>query len=217
MKNFFPVRHKGLVLDKVRDEAMLKALQAFRHRVFREQLGWVPVCEDGLDKDGYDGFSDNLVLLQDNEVVGAIRLTPGEYRFMLEAEFSRLLVPGEEIGKGPEYAEITRLAIDRNKLTGRQSVSATYLLYLGIWLWSRMHQVDWLYFVVEPVLYRRLVMMGFPLRPVGIPMALEGGVLSMAGMLDWQQARPEFIQSLLNGVSVPNASQELWHEYDYSH
>ncbi|QEL57649.1 acyl-homoserine-lactone synthase [Chromobacterium paludis] len=217
MKAFFPLQLNDLVLDVVESAAEREALWAFRHKIFREQLGWVPVCEDGLDRDDYDDFSDNLALYRAGEVVGAIRLTGGESPFMLEAEFSRLLPRGETIVKGREYSEITRLAIDREALGGRESVMAARMLYLGAWLWSRIRGVRWMYFVVQPVFYRRLVMFGFPIVPVGVPLPLDGGVMSMTGLLDWRQAPPELIHSLCPGVSVSDACQALWREYDYSH
>jgi acyl-homoserine lactone synthase len=217
MKAFFPLELDGLVLNVVSSPLEQKQLWAFRHRIFREQLAWVPVCEDGYDRDSYDDFSDNLALYRDGQVVGAIRLTGGQNPFMLEEEFSGLLASGECIGKGREYSEITRLAIDRHALSGRESVMAARMLYLGAWLWSQIHGVRWMYFVVEPVFYRRLVMFGFPIVPVGVPRPLDGGVMSMAGLLDWRQARPELIRSLCPGVTVSDACQELWHEYDYSH
>ncbi|AXE30398.1 hypothetical protein DK842_11115 [Chromobacterium phragmitis] len=217
MKVFFPFSQGGLELAWVDDDRMREGLWAFRHKIFREQLCWVPLCEDGFDRDEYDGFSDNLVLLRDGRVVGAIRLTIGEHPFMLESEFARLLASGERICKGKEYSEITRLAVDREVLGARDSIKAARLLYLGAWVWSQMRNVRWMYFVVEPVFYRRLVMMGFPIVPVGVPRPLDGGVMSMTGLLDWQQARMELIRSLAHGVSAPSACQALWHEYDYSH
>ena len=217
MKEFFPLSQDGLVLEWANTESRMKQLWAFRHRIFRELLQWVPLCEDGFDRDAYDDFSDNLMLSRGGQVVGAIRLTTGDHPFMLEVEFSRLLAPGERIGKGCEYSEITRLAVDRSVLGARESIMAARLLYLGAWLWSQVRGVRWMYFVVEPVFYRRLVMMGFPIVPVGIPRPLDGGVMSMTGLLDWGQAKTELIRSLNRGVSSPSACQELWHEYDYSH
>ncbi|QND87045.1 N-acyl-L-homoserine lactone synthetase [Chromobacterium vaccinii] len=173
MKEFFPLSQDGLVLEWANTESRMKQLWAFRHRIFREQLQWVPLCEDGFDRDAYDDFSDNLMLSRGGQVVGAIRLTTGDHPFMLEVEFSRLLAPGERIGKGCEYSEITRLAVDRSVLGARESIMAARLLYLGAWLWSQVRGVRWMYFVVEPVFYRRLVMMGFPIVPVGIPRPVQ--------------------------------------------
>nr|WP_199068502.1 acyl-homoserine-lactone synthase [Chromobacterium sp. ASV5] len=190
---------------------------AFRHKVFREQLGWVPVRDDGLDSDRYDGFSDNLALWHGKQVVGSVRFTLGSEPFMLEHEFSRLLVPGETLVKGRRSAEITRFAIDGQALRGRPAAAAAQLLYLSLWQWAAWNRIRWMYFVVEPRMYRRLAALKFPIQPVGVPRPLDGGVLSMAGCFDWSLVTPEFIQSMQQGVTVSDASQERLREYDYSH
>nr|WP_244999301.1 acyl-homoserine-lactone synthase [Chromobacterium subtsugae]AAP32920.1 CviI [Chromobacterium violaceum] len=192
-------------------------LLAFRHKIFRENLRWLPVCGNGLDRDEYDAISDNLAICLDGQVVGSVRFTPGTERYMLEKDFSRLLVPDEILYKGGASAEISRFAVDTETLGRKLTASASRLLYLSLWQWAEWNEIRWMYFVVEPSMYRRLVALGFPIRPVGVPRPLDGGVLSMAGYFDWGQIRGEVIRSLRSRVALPDACPAQWREYDYSH
>ncbi|MBW7567647.1 hypothetical protein KIF54_14355 [Chromobacterium subtsugae] len=136
---------------------------------------------------------------------------------MLEKDFSRLLVPDEILYKGGASAEISRFAVDTETLGRKLTASASRLLYLSLWQWAEWNEIRWMYFVVEPSMYRRLVALGFPIRPVGVPRPLDGGVLSMAGYFDWGQIRGEVIRSLRSRVALPDACPAQWREYDYSH
>ncbi|WP_420837176.1 acyl-homoserine-lactone synthase [Chromobacterium sphagni] len=192
-------------------------LLVFRHKIFREKLHWLPVCDSGLDHDEYDAVSDNLAIFLEGRVVGSVRFTPGTERYMLERDFSRLLVPDEILRKGARSAEISRFAVDATELGGRLTAPASRLLYLSLWQWAQWNNIRWMYFVVEPCMYRRLVTLGFPIRPVGVPRPLDGGVLSMAGYFDWEAMRGEVIRSLRSRVALPGACPIQWHECDYSH
>ncbi|WP_434630512.1 acyl-homoserine-lactone synthase [Chromobacterium sp. CV08] len=217
MKKFYPLSLDGMVLERIGSGDDPTDLLAFRHRIFRENLGWLPTCPSGLDCDEYDGISDNLAMCRDGRVVGSVRFTPGTERFMLEKDFSRLLIPDEVLRKGESSAEVSRFAVDVAGLGGRLTASASRLLYCSLWQWAEWNGIRWMYFVVEPCMYRRLASMGLPVRPVGVPRALEGGVLSMAGYFDWSEMKPEVIRSLRSRVALPDACPEQWREYDYSH
>ncbi|KZE84794.1 hypothetical protein AWB61_21510 [Chromobacterium sp. F49] len=73
MKKFYSLQLDGLVLDRVEDESTMLDLLAFRHKIFRENLRWLPVCGNGLDRDEYDAISDNLAICLDGQVVGSVR------------------------------------------------------------------------------------------------------------------------------------------------
>nr|WP_282598225.1 acyl-homoserine-lactone synthase [Chromobacterium violaceum] len=194
----------------------MNELMSFRHRVFRDRLKWLPVSPDGLDWDEYDAFSANLAITRDGEVVGSVRFTPGSERYMLERDFSTLLVSGEKLWKGRDSAEISRFAIDAGKLSGGERGAASRLLYFALWQWASWNDIRWMYFVVEPCMYRRLASLGLPVRPLGVPRPLGGGVLSMAGYFDWSEMNPEVIRSLRARIAS-DAFQEQWHEFDCSH
>lgn len=216
MAHFFPLELDGLLMEKVNATSYEIDLLKFRHQVFRVQLGWVPPRPDGLDLDDYDAFSDNLAVIAQQQVVGSARFTPGDQPFMIEREFARLLAPGERIRKGAGCGEITRFAVGKT-ISSRETRAIARLLYLSLWEWSRANEVRWLYFVVEPSFYRHLSRMGFPIQPVGVPRPLDGGVMSVAGCFDWEQADPEFIKSLRREVAAPRECVRSWLEYDRAH
>ncbi|MEO2216655.1 acyl-homoserine-lactone synthase [Chromobacterium vaccinii] len=216
MEKFFALESEGMILDRVHARDVMNELMSFRHRVFRDRLKWLPASPDGLDWDEYDAFSANLAITRAGDVVGSVRFTPGSERYMLERDFSTLLVAGEKLRKGGDSAEISRFAMDTGKLSGVERSAASRLLYFALWQWASWNDIRWMYFVVEPCMYRRLVSLGLPVRPLGIPRPLGGGVLSMAGCFDWSEMNPEVIRSLRLRIAS-DAFQEQSHAFDYSH
>ncbi|GGY27716.1 acyl-homoserine-lactone synthase [Paludibacterium paludis] len=207
---------EGLRLETIRGGRRQTELLRFRHEIFREKLKWVELSADGLDKDEYDAFSHNLAVIDGNEVVGSVRYTEGHYPFMIEKEFARLLPGGFALRKGRHAGEVTRFAVASRCLNGGMG-SASRLLYLSLYEWSRLHDVKWLYFVVEPPFFRHLTRLGFPTVAIGEAKKLDGGVLSQAGYMDWPSASPDFIHWLREAAVFPAATQERSRAYDYSH
>ncbi|BEV73253.1 hypothetical protein THUN1379_27350 [Paludibacterium sp. THUN1379] len=207
---------EGFRLERVRGGRKETELLRFRHRIFREQLRWVPLSVDGLDRDEYDDFSDNLGVFIQQRVVGSVRMTPGHQPFMLEKEFSALLPDGWCLHKGAASAEITRFAVETDA-QGRRIEPAAMLLYYCLFRWAELHQVRWMYFVVEPAFYRRLDRLGFPIRPIGPARPLDGGVVSQAAYFDWQAAEPAFIRWLRQAVESPAAAPAQSHVSGYWH
>lgn len=92
MAEDYKMERDGFRVQKITRESDKIKLLKFRHKIFREQLGWLVESEDGLDTDEYDAFSDSYgVLNRKGEVVGSIRLTPGDFPFMVEREFCAAL------------------------------------------------------------------------------------------------------------------------------
>ncbi|TDR76671.1 acyl-homoserine-lactone synthase [Paludibacterium purpuratum] len=206
----------GYRLERVLGGRKETALLRFRHRVFREELQWVPLSVDGLDRDEYDGFSENLGVFVNQRAVGSVRMTPGCQRFMIEKEFSALLPEGWTLQKGADSAEVTRFAVDIDQ-RGRRIEPAALLLYHCLYRWAELNRVRWMYFVVEPPFFRRLARMGFPIFPIGEAKPLDGGVVSQAAFFDWHSADPSFIRWLRQAVECPAAVQAQSHEFDYWH
>ncbi|MDF0606184.1 GNAT family N-acetyltransferase [Neisseriaceae bacterium TC5R-5] len=201
MKTILSLKLDSMVLKQVVDGVRECELMRFRHRVFREELGWLPVDEFGLDYDNYDSYSDNYVVLSEGRVVGCVRFTLGDKPFMLEKEFSSLLFYGESLIKSRHTAEVTRFAVS-SSLDPQQAKKVARLLYLSLWEWSLINEISQLYFVVKPAFYRRLLAMGFPITPVGMPRPLDGGVMSQAGYFDWRQATHLLVNSLRKEISL---------------
>lgn len=210
------VTRDGFRLERILGGRKETELMRFRHRIFREQLHWVAESSDGLDRDEYDTFSDNFAVLNRNHVVGSVRMTPGNCPFMIEREFLPLLPSGVRLQKGDGSAEITRFAVGVDE-RGRRIETATRLLYLSLYQWAQSNRVRWMYFVVEPAFFRRIVRLGFPASAIGDARPLDGGVMSQAGCLDWDQADGDFIRWLRSVLSVPAAAPAQSHVSGYSH
>lgn len=206
----------GFCLEQVMGGCRETELMRFRHRVFREQLRWLPESQDGLDLDEYDPFSDNFAVLTKNKVVGSVRMTSGEYPFMLEREFRPLLPAGWKLEKSVRSAEITRFAVGEDE-RGRRPQLASRLLYFSLHQWAMTHRVRLMYFVVEPAFFRHIVHMGFPASAIGTAQPLDGGVKCQAGCLDWNQADSRFIHWLRSVTANPVADQAQSRESDYLH
>ncbi len=161
--------------------------QAFRlrHAVYCEQLGWVPVCPDGRERDRYDPGSTTLGVFADHgQLLGLVRLIPPERPFMLENDFRALLRPGYRLRKGPDTAEITRLTtLSRARRPSGASPIAS-LLYKAIYRWSRACEVRYLYAVVETRFLEHLRHRGLPCIALGPPYGFGAGPPVVATLLD---------------------------------
>jgi N-acyl-L-homoserine lactone synthetase len=175
----------------LRDAQELLQSYRLRHSVYCDTLKWVEPSPDRLEMDRYDPGAISLGVYGDaGELVGLARILTSNQAFMIEDEF-RSLIPAEHaIRKEADTVEITRLTTllpfnHRNQAS--RTVSS--LIYKGIYQWSVMHGVRYLYFVVEARFLRALRLMGFPCTAVGPVTALKGGVQSVAAFLDWARFR----------------------------
>ena len=177
-------------IEKKQDH--LKAYR-LRHKVYCEFLHWVESSPDGLEIDRYDIFSTSLgVFTQREDLLGVIRMIPSCQHFMLEKEFRNLVSPKHHIRKAPDTAEITRLTTLvplHLKVAKQQKVSM--LLYKGVYHWSLLNGVRYLYFVVETRFLRVLNRVGFPCVPIGPVTTLGEGVQTIAIILDREVFRLE--------------------------
>jgi len=184
----------------------LKAYR-LRHMVYCESLKWVDQSSDCLEIDSYDLCSVSLGVFSDeDDLLGYVRIIPSNHTFMLEKEFRRLIPDDYIIRKGPDTAEITRLTtLVPVHLTSALQKKVSSLLYKGIYHWSLMNGVRYLYFVVEERFLRVLKRLGFPCLEVGQVTTLGGGVQTVAAILDWEafrlenrKRRPDFLDWIAN-------------------
>jgi N-acyl-L-homoserine lactone synthetase len=162
-----------------------------RHRVFAEQLKWVPERTDRLEADVYDAWSTSLGVLGDeNKLLGLVRMTHAPVPFMLESEFSACLVGSHRVRKETDTAEITRLAVDPAITDRGLSARLMKTIFKGMYQWCLVHDVRYTYMVVEHRLLRVVQRMGWPCHAIGEPVALPPAeVLSIGGLLDLDEFR----------------------------
>jgi len=99
-----------------------------------------------------DAYDNNSILLgvfdERKELIGIARLMFSDMPMMLEKEFLKLVSPLHKLHKSKNTAEVTRLGIRKlmRKKSKRQAVMA---IYKGIYLWSILNDVRYLYLIVE--------------------------------------------------------------------
>lgn len=161
--------------------------QAFRlrHAVYCEQLGWVPACPDGRERDRYDPGSTTLGVFADHgQLLGLVRFIPPERPFMLEGDFRALLRPGYRLPKGRGTAEVTRLTTLPCGMRPSGAAPIANLLYKAIYRWSRACGVRFLYIVVETRFLEHLRHRGVPCVALGPPSRFGAGPPVVAALLD---------------------------------
>ncbi len=169
-------------------------IQAYhlRHRIFCEELGWVPESGNALEMDEYD---DNAVFLgvfnlQDKLLAFLRILLPGG-PFMLEKVFSSL-IGGHKIRKESDTAEVSRLCTlpeARNDMISGNfgAHNITMLLYKGVYHWCNKNGIRYLYLVVEHKVYRLLHAKGFPCKLAGELKTMPDGIVAAAAIMDWRE------------------------------
>jgi N-acyl amino acid synthase of PEP-CTERM/exosortase system len=187
-----------------------------RHRIFCEELCWVPRKDNGLERDDYDRHAISLGLWDHRQQIRAyLRLIPAVGPFMLEKEFSAMVGKNHRIRKRPDTVEVSRLCVApearRDKLVASFGVAnLSLLLYKGVYQWCLHHSVRFLYLVVETKIYRLLRSQGFPCEAIGNPVRMQDGVSAMAALLDWnefkernREVRPDLFQWFVRNQSGP--------------
>lgn len=192
---------KYLGLDLYEDNFRVKTLtnQAerenayrLRHKIFVNELNWVPPQVDELEIDVYDDerMVPLAILNQTGKVIAHLRITLPHRTFMMEEEFSALIE--KKISKTDDTVEISRVCtrVDTRRTLimspyGRQQISM--LLYKGLYSWCCQNCINYMCMVIEAKLYRLLRMTGFPCRQLGDITIMPDGVSAVAVSLSWRE------------------------------
>ncbi len=192
-----------------------------RHRVFCEELGWVPVSENGLEIDDYDKHAVCFgVFNKQNMLLAHLRFLLAEDPFMLENEFSMLIGSEQQIEKGSETVESTRFCVapDARK-TMLSSESGSYPIFMfllkGSYHWSKKNNVRYVYTVAEHKINRLLCAKGFPCKSIGDPITMQDGTVAVAVRIDWREfevvnalKRPKMLRWFTQYRSIPAQRQQ---------
>lgn len=164
----------------------LKQIFRLRHRVFAEELHWVPQVNSGLEQDRYDTRATLIGIFDsDGSAVGTIRIVFKPDTFMLEREFATFLSDCPTGQTAP--AEMTRLCVNpriRRSGLGRQASQALFYAAYLVCLSRKVHEAD---FVSTSAFVHSLRERGFPCVPFGNTKTLSGGVRSVAARMHWDR------------------------------
>lgn len=192
------------------DRQVVRRMFRFRHKVFRERLGWEVESRNGLEIDRYDDL-DPVYMVSHNdhkEIMGSWRLLPTMGPYMLKDTFPQLLC-GENAPQDPSIWEVSRFA---TVTTGpRERVQAnlgqvTFDMIRSLLPFAEEHGIRHYVFVTSVALERLVTRIGLPLRRFGDGQAQKvGKVLSVACWLDVNEP---FRQAVGDGKVAVAAAEE---------
>ncbi|GAB4535684.1 MAG: hypothetical protein Fur0020_03190 [Thermodesulfovibrionia bacterium] len=179
-----------IVKNLLTEEEKIQAYR-LRHKIFCEELKWLPLSGDGLEIDEYDSYSFFFgVFDKKNKINAFARLTLPVGLFMIEKVFPFLIGTGYKIRKEDDTVEISRLCVSqevRNNLENFGYHEILMLLYKSIYYWCIIHNIRYIYLVVEQRFYRLCRIMGFPCKLIGEPVIMPDGLVAVAAIMDWRE------------------------------
>jgi len=181
-----------LVIDSAEAQERKQTMRSmfrFRHKVFRERLGWEVASRHGLEIDRYDAL-EPVYMVSENarrEIDGSWRLLPTTGPYMLKDTFPQLLC-GEAAPRDPAVWEISRFATLAGGCRERGQANlgpVTFAMIRSLLPFAEEHGIRHYVFVTSVALERLVSRIGLPLRRFGDGRAQRvGKVLSVACWLD---------------------------------
>ena len=192
------------------DKQMVRRMFRFRHKVFRERLGWEVESRNGLEIDRFDDL-DPVYMVSHNdrkEIMGSWRLLPTMGPYMLKDTFPQLLC-GEAAPQDPSIWEVSRFATVTRGPRDRVQANlgqVTFDMICSLLPFAEEHGIRHYVFVTSVALERLVTRIGLPLRRFGDGQAQRvGKVLSVACWLD---VNDQFRQAVGAGRVAAAATEE---------
>lgn len=164
---------------------LMLGMHRLRGRVFKERLDWdVSVC-GGLEIDQYDTYRPTYLLaLEQNDVVGCVRLLPTTGRNMLADTFP-VLLDGHAAPKADRIWESSRFCVDTKSVAATAENGlreATFLLFAAMIEWGQQRDLQAIATVTDLRMERILRRAGWHLDRLGKPRQI-GATKAVAGLL----------------------------------
>ncbi|SCB28092.1 acyl homoserine lactone synthase [Bradyrhizobium yuanmingense] len=165
---------------------LLTSMYRLRRRVFKDRLHWSVSVSGDLEIDVYDALSPTylLVVSDDNEVLGCVRLLPTTGPNMLAHTFANLL-GGRAAPSDERILESSRFCVDteRNVGPGRGGLNrVTFVLFAAMLEAMRAAGAQSIVTVTDARMERILRRAGWPLERLCDPQPL-GQTMALAGFL----------------------------------
>lgn len=217
-------REGDYVVKSITDKDEMLEVFRLRHRVFCEELAWVPSTPWVLEIDAYDNHAIPFGVFDSrNNLVAYLRLVMPTHEFMMEKEFRKMVDPTHNIRKEPDTAEISRLCIApearKDQVVtdfGKHTISV--VLLKGIYRWCKLNGIRYLYAITDDKVYRIARARGFTFNLIGEPTSMPDGVTVVAMVLDWEEfednttiKRPKMSVWFSQYISVPDQMLSLQH------
>ena len=160
-------------------------MHRLRRRVFKDRLDWDVSVSNGLEVDQYDTFEPTYLLgLEQNDVVGCVRLLPTTGPNMLADTFP-VLLDGNAAPKTARIWESSRFCVDTRSApaTAENGLrKATFLLFAAMIEWGQQHNLQAIATVTDLRMERILRRAGWHLDRLGMPRQI-GSTKAVAGLL----------------------------------
>jgi len=166
-----------------------KEAYCLRHRVFAEELMWVPRNQDGMEIDVYDNHCVLIGLFANDQLIACLRILLPFQKFMLEKEFKEIL-GGQQVNKTQETIEVTRFCIAQEVrksqvITEYGNFPVIMALEKAFYTWCRFNGMDDVYMVVSKNFFRLLNLLGMPCKAVAPAVKMPDGVVALAATSSW--------------------------------
>lgn len=167
------------------DSELMLGMHRLRGRVFKERLDWDVSVSGGLEIDQYDTYRPTYLLaLEQNDVVGCVRLLPTTERNMLADTFP-VLLDGHAAPKADRIWESSRFCVDTKSVAATAENGlreATFLLFAAMIEWGQQRDLQAIATVTDLRMERILRRAGWHLDRLGTPRQI-GATKAVAGLL----------------------------------
>ncbi len=196
--------------DPGMDNQSLKGMFRFRHKIFRERMGWEVGSVDGAERDHFDDLAPVYLLARNfrQEIEGSWRLLPTVGPYMLKDTFPQLL-RGEAPPEDASIWEISRFAVlnDRDRSRSQANLSAvTFAMFRAGVEFAERHGIRYYVFVTSVAVERLLRIAGIPIKRFGDGRSeMVGHVRSVAC---WIPINAETRRAVFRPSASPAGQQE---------
>lgn len=167
------------------DFELMLGMHRLRGRVFKERLDWDVSVSGGLEIDQYDTYRPTYLLaLEQDDVVGCVRLLPTTGRNMLADTFP-VLLDGHAAPKADRIWESSRFCVDTKSVAATAENGlreATFLLFAAMIEWGQERDLQAMATVTDLRMERILRRAGWHLDRLGTPRQI-GATKAVAGLL----------------------------------
>lgn len=167
------------------ESELMLGMHRLRGRVFKERLDWDVSVSGGLEIDQYDTYRPTYLLaLEQNDVVGCVRLLPTTGRNMLADTFP-VLLDGHAAPKADRIWESSRFCVDTKSVAATAENGlreATFLLFAAMIEWGQQRDLQAIATVTDLRMERILRRAGWQLDRLGTPRQI-GATKAVAGLL----------------------------------
>ena len=158
------------------DKDALHDMFHLRHRIFVERMGWDALRKDDrLEKDQFDTDDAIYLLLtgDDGSVIGAHRMLPTTKPHLFSDVFPQACVV-KGVQRGEKILELTRTCVDEELLDRKTTEVARKRIMVGLFEFCLRAGYEKVTIFTPTDLLFRYLLIGIDIKPLGMPMDIDG-------------------------------------------